>query len=268
MGYEDSGAGVPLLLLHAFPLHRRMWAPQLAGLGGRARCIAPDLRGFGESPPEPPYTMDRFADDAVALLDALGVAEPVVVCGLSLGGYIAFAMWRRHPERIRGLILADTRATADTPEGAAKRHETIALVRHAGSAAVADRQASALLSPHTLQRTPEMLERVKAMISSQPPDGIAGATEAMLGRPDSTPTLATITVPTLIIVGEDDGITPPDVAETMRGAIRGSRLERIKHAGHLSNLERPAAFNGVVAEFLEAIGEAGVGRREAGGTRS
>jgi pimeloyl-ACP methyl ester carboxylesterase len=254
VGYEESGSGVPLLLLHAFPLSRRLWAPQLASLGGRAHCIAPDFRGFGDSPPQPPYTMDQYADDVVALLDALGVAEPVVVAGLSMGGYVAFALWRRHPDRIRALILADTRPTADTPEQATGRRETIENVRRGGSEAIAGELVPKMLSEHTLRRSPETGKQVAVMVAAQPAEGIIGATEAMLARPDSTPTLETITVPTLVIVGEDDRITPPDVAESMHRAIRGSRLERLRHAGHLSSLERPAAFNGVVAELLEGLG--------------
>lgn len=253
VGYDDTGTGIPLLLLHAFPLSRRMWAPQLAALAGRARCIAPDVRGFGESDGAPPFTMDRFADDAVALLDALGTREPVVVCGLSMGGYIAFALWRRHPERIRAMILADTRATADTAEGRVKRAGTIETARTRGSAAIAEQQALALLSARTVARCPGKLGDVRAMIAAQTPTAIVGATEAMLARPDSTPTLATITVPTLIIVGEDDAITPPADAEAMQRAISGSRLERIAGAGHLSSLERPSAFNEVVAEFLASL---------------
>jgi 3-oxoadipate enol-lactonase len=254
VGYEESGSGAPLVLLHGFPLTRRIWAPQLAGLAGRAHCIAIDFRGFGESPPEPPFTMEQYAGDVIALLDAIGVAEPVVVCGLSMGGYVAFEIWRRHPERIRGLILADTRATADTPETAAARQETIRMARHSGSAAIAEAQTPKWLSEHTLQRSPETARSIQAMVAAQPVEAIIGATEAMLARPDSTPTLATITVPTLVIVGEHDALTPPDVAESMHRAIPDSRLERLPRAGHLSSVERPAAFTGLLAEFLDSIG--------------
>ena len=254
VGYEESGSGVPLVFLHGFPLTRRMWAPQLAGLSGRAHCIAIDLRGFGESPPEPPFTMEQFAADVIALLDAIGVAEPAVICGLSMGGYVAFEIWRRHPERVRGLILADTRATADTPETVVARHEAIRMAQHSGSAAIAEAQTPKLLSEHTRKRSPETAQSIKAMIAAQTVDAIVGATGAMIARPDSTATLGTISVPTLIIVGEDDAITPPEVAESMHRAIPSSRLERLRHAGHLSSVERPAAFSGVVAEFLDSIG--------------
>jgi 3-oxoadipate enol-lactonase len=254
IGYDDVGDGPPLLLLHAFPLSRRMWAPQIAALSGRMRCIAPDTRGFGESAAEPPFTMDRYADDAIELLDALGVSERVAVCGLSMGGYVSFALWHRHADRVRALVLADTRATADTPEGKRKRAAMIELARSRGAAAVAEQQAPALLSKRTAERCPELLDTVRTMITAQSPEAIVGASEAMMHRPDSTPTLGTITVPTLIIVGSDDTVTPPSDAETMHRAIPGSRLERIPNAGHLSNLERPAAFNAVLAEFLDSLG--------------
>lgn len=253
VGHDDTGTGIPLLLLHAFPLSRRMWKPQLTALAGRARCIALDHRGFGESDGQPPHSIDRYADDAIALLDALGVKQPVVVCGLSLGGYIAFALWRRHPERLRALILADTRAAADTAEGRARRQALIDTVRTRGSGAIAEQQARALLSPRTIERCPEKLGDVQALIAAQSADAIVGASEAMLARPDSTPTLSTISVPTLIIVGEDDAVTPPADADIMHRAIRGSRLERIAGAGHLSSLERPSAFNEVVAGFLASL---------------
>ncbi len=253
VGYDEAGSGTPLLLLHGFPLYRRMWAPQVAALAGRAHCIAPDVRGFGESDIAPPFTIDQFADDAVALLDSLGVAEPAVVCGLSMGGYIAFALWRRHPSRVRALILADTRPTADTAETKEKRRELIETVRARGSAAIAESQARAMLSPRTLERCPEKLGEVQAMITAQPPEAIAAASEAMMSRSDSTATMATITVPTLIVVGEHDAITPPAISGEMQRAIPNSRLEQLSGAGHLSSLERPAGFNGAVAEFLATL---------------
>lgn len=254
VGYDELGSGGPLLFLHAFPLHRRMWAAQLAALAGHAHCIAPDLRGFGESTSAPPYTMDQYADDAIALLDTLGAVEPAVVCGLSLGGYVAFALWRRHAARIRGLILADTRPSDDTSDTRRNRAALIETAQTRGSAAIAELQAQSLLSAHTVERSPELLDSVRAMIAAQSPEAIVGGTQAMLDRPDSTATLGTITVPTLVIVGADDEITPPAVAQAMHEAIPGSRMERLPRAGHLSNLERPAAFNGVVAEFLDTLG--------------
>jgi 3-oxoadipate enol-lactonase len=253
IAYDDVGEGIPLVLLHAFPLNRKMWAPQLGALAGMGRCIAPDARGFGESDAAPPYDMDRYADDVAALLDALAVREPVVLAGLSMGGYVAFAFWRRHRERVRALVLADTRAGADTEEGRSRRRQTIALARERGSAALADAQLPGMVGKSTRERHPDVVEQVRAMIAAAPVEGIVGASEAMMARPDSTPTLATITVPTLVVVGEEDALTPPKEARAMHHTIAGSRLEIIPGAGHVSSAERPAAFNQVVGEFLHGF---------------
>lgn len=253
LAYDDVGEGDPLLFVHAFPLNRRMWASQSGALHGEWRCIAADLRGFGESELAPPSTMDRYADDLAALLDAVGVTEPVVLSGLSLGGYVAFAFLRRHRERVRALVLADTRPQADTPEGIAKRQATIALARERGSAAVADSLTGGLLGPGTHERRPDLVEQVRSTIAATSPEAIVAASEAMMARPDSTDLLGTITVPTLVIVGADDVVTPPAVAEAMHSAIPASRLEVIPNAGHLSNLERPSAFNCVLGDWLRGL---------------
>lgn len=222
-------------------------------LSAFGRCIAPDLRGFGESDIAPPYAMDQYADDLAALLNALGVREPVVLAGLSMGGYVAFAFWRRHRARVRALVLADTRAGADGDTARVKRRQLIATARTEGSAAVADIQITGLLGKRTRSKRPALVSEVRAMLASAPPEGIVGASEAMLTRPDSTPDLAGVGVPTLIVVGEDDVTTPHAEAAAMHAAVRGSRLEVIPGAGHLSNLERPSAFNQVVSEFLAEV---------------
>jgi 3-oxoadipate enol-lactonase len=249
LAYDDCGTGLPVVLLHGYPHDRTLWSPQLGAFVDTCRCIAPDLRGFGESPAEPPYTMDRYADDVVALLDKLGI-ERAVIGGLSMGGYIAFAIWRRHRQRVRALVLADTRAGADTDETRAGRRAQIELVRSRGTSVLAAQLATRQLGAHTRERHPDIVEVVRDMIARAPLDGIVGALEAMMARPDSTSTLATINVPTLVLVGEDDELTP--VAESVRihEGIAGSRLERIVNAGHLSNIERPAAFNHVLSEFV------------------
>jgi 3-oxoadipate enol-lactonase len=253
IGYDDVGSGgVPLLFVHAFPLSRRMWAPQLGALLDRSRCIAADLRGFGDTTVEPPYTMDQYADDLACLLDSLGI-EKAVVAGLSMGGYVAFAFWRRHRERVRGLILADTRATADNEVTLRKRADLIDLAVNHGADAVADAQIASLLGKSTRQKHPAVVDTVHAMLASAPLEGTVGALEAMMNRPDSTSTLATIDVPTLIVVGDEDAITPAKEARLMYDAIPASRLEVISGAGHLSNFERPAAFNHVVTEFLGVL---------------
>ena len=252
IAYDDVGTGLPVLFIHGFPHDRTLWAPQLGGLLDRARCIAPDLRGFGDSEARGPYTMDAYAGDVIAVLDALQI-ERAVIAGLSMGGYVAFAVWRRHRERVRALILADTRAGADSDEARAKRRDMIALVRARGSGAVADAQIAGMVGRTTREKHPDIADAVHRMLTMAPVEGVVGALEAMMSRPDSTPTLATIDVPTLIVVGEEDVLTPPKEARAMHERIAGSRLEILTGAGHVSNVERPAAFNHVVSEFLGVL---------------
>jgi 3-oxoadipate enol-lactonase len=252
LSYDEVGTDLPIVFLHAFPLDRSMWAPQVGALVRQGRCVAPDLRGFGASTPAPPYSMDQYADDVAALLDLLG-AHPAVVVGLSMGGYVAFAFWRRHRARVRALVLADTRSGADTDEGREKRRRLIEVARTRGSGTVAEMQIATMIGETTRQRRPEVVETVRAMMAAAPVEGIVGALEAMMARPDSTPTLATIDVPTLIVVGEEDALTPPKEAQAMHEEIRGSRLEIVAQAGHICNLERPAAFTHVLSEFVEGV---------------
>ena len=252
IGYDDVGTGMPVAFIHGFPHNRTLWAPQVSALVDRARCIALDLRGFGESSRNGPFTIDQYADDVAMLLRMLGI-ERTVLAGLSMGGYIAFAFWRRHREMVRALVLADTRAGADTEEARTKRRALIDLARSRGSEAVADGQIVGMIGKSTREKRPALIDGVHRMLSSASVDGISGALEAMIGRIDSTPTLATIDVPTLVVVGAEDVLTPVSEAEILHDAIRGSRLEVIEQAGHVSNLERPAAFNHVLSEFLAAL---------------
>jgi 3-oxoadipate enol-lactonase len=252
IGYDDVGSGMPLLFVHAFPLNRTMWAPQVSALVERCRCVAADYRGFGESTRQGPFTVEQYADDLAGLLDHLHI-DKVVFVGCSLGGYVALAFWNRHRDRVRALVLADTRSTADTPEAIAKRRQTIDRVTTEGSTAIANAQIASLVGATTREKQPDTYDAVHRMMAQAPVDGIVGALEAMMKRPDSTPLLSGIDVPTLIIVGDEDTLTPPDAAQAMHERIPGSRLEIIAQAGHLSNLERPAAFNHVLAEFLVAL---------------
>ena len=252
IGYDDVGTGVPVAFLHGFPHNRTLWAPQVSALVDRARCLAPDLRGFGESSKHGPFTVDQYADDVAMLLRGLGIERAVVV-GLSMGGYVAFSLWRRHRSLVRGLVLADTRAGADTDETRSKRRALIDVARTRGAGAVADGQITGMLGKTTREKRPALIDEVHRMLESAPVEGIVGALEAMMARVDSTDTLATIDVPTLVVVGDEDVLTPPGEAEILHAAIRGSRLEVIAHAGHVSNMERPAAFNHVITEFLAAL---------------
>lgn len=249
---EDRGQGLPLVLLHAFPLDSRMWQPQCGALVPQCRCIMPNIRGFGGSDPEGPHTVDQYADDVIAVLDALRI-ERAVIGGLSLGGYVALATWRRHRERVRALILADTRAEADTDEVRARRAELAELAREKGVDAVAARQLTGLVGKSTREHNPDLYDAVHGMMLGATVAGITGALSAMADRPDSSGLLADIDVPTLVICGAEDAITPIKGMRAMADAIGPSRFEAIAGAGHLSSVERPAAFNHVVSEFLASL---------------
>jgi 3-oxoadipate enol-lactonase len=250
--YRDSGGDGPaVLLLHAFPLHSGMWDAQFDALGEDYRLIAPDLKGFGGSDaPEDrgTYSMDSYADESAALLDELGVTD-VVLVGLSMGGYIAFSILRRHPERVRALVLADTRAEADPPEGVAKRSAQQKMVEEEGTGGLIRALPGALLGTTSQEKRPEVVARATTLMDN-PPAGFIGALEAMKNRVDSTGDLASISIPTLVIVGDEDGVTPPEASRKMHEHVGGSSLVVIPEAGHLSNLEAPAEFNEALAPFL------------------
>jgi 3-oxoadipate enol-lactonase len=252
LAYDEAGSGIPLLFVHGWPHNRTLWAGQLGGLPTHARCIAPDLRGFGESTVQEPFTIDQYADDLVAFLESLGLAR-VIVCGLSMGGYIAFSMLRRHRELVRGLILADTRASADTDEACENRMRLIALIEEQGVEALAARQLEPSVGRSTFERRPQLVETVRRMMASTPHEGAIGALRAMAARPDSTPLLATIDVPTLVVGGAEDSFSPPEEMRALARAIPRSRVEVIESGGHLCPLERPATFNHVVSEFLGTL---------------
>jgi len=255
--YVQAGEGIPLLLIHGYPLDHVMWQPQLDELSGVAQVIAPDLRGFGQSDaPEGVYTMDAHADDLCALLDALHIRR-AVVCGLSMGGYIALAFWRKYASRVLALILVDTRAGADTPEARLARLETVEQVKQRGSAPAIEAMLPRLLAGSTRQSRSDLVEFVGAMMQRQRPIGLMGALLGMAERPDSTAMLPTITVQTLVVFGAEDVITPAETdGPGLVGSIPHARLVVIPKAGHLSNLEQPEAFNRSVRKFLaELVGE-------------
>lgn len=255
MGYDDNGDGLPVMFLHGFPHDRTLWSAQRLSLSPYARCIAPDLRGFGHSSTHGPYSMDQYADDVVSLLDWLGI-ESAVMCGLSMGGYVAMALWRRHPDRIRALIFSDTRGGADTEEGQQRRDELAAQVKRDGARSIADSQLAGMVGATTRERRPEVVAALRAMMGRQSVAGITGALQAMRDRPDSRETLRTISVPTLVIVGEDDVLTPIREARAIAEAlptVARVRLEIIAGAGHVPCVERPAATTHALSDFLSTL---------------
>ena len=227
-----------------------MWEPQLALADHGWHVVAPQLRGFdGGVSDRPATSMDDYAGDVIDLLDALHV-EDAVVGGLSMGGYVAFAVFRHAPRYVRGLVLADTRSEADTPQGVAGRKQMLQLVAEKGTPAIADTMIPKLLGETTRRSRPDLVERVRSLILASSSDAIAGAISALMGRPDSSPLLPTIHCPTLVIVGDEDTLTPPQLSEQMHESIAGSQLAVVPTAGHLSSLEQPDAFNEVLTRFL------------------
>lgn len=248
----DAGTGEPaLLLLHAFPLHAGMWAPQIEHLSAERRVIAPDFLGFGGSDAPDSmyrYTMLGYADLLAGLLDHLGL-ERVALGGLSMGGYVALAFLRQYPERVSALVLADTRAAADTTEAFERRTDQQDQVARIGTTALIEVLLAGLLSDHTRATRLDLVEQVRRLMAN-PAAGYIGALEAMKHRPDAAGELAGVTVPTLVVVGEDDTLSPPDVARSMHEGIPGSELAVLPRAGHLSNLEAAEEFNAALTDFL------------------
>jgi 3-oxoadipate enol-lactonase len=254
LAYGDHGREheTVLLLVHGFPLDRRLWAAQATAFANMTRVIVPDLRGHGRSQALPgPLTMEQHADDLAALLDCLEIRQ-AVVAGLSMGGYVTFAFWRRHPDRVRGLILADTRAEPDSEDARAGRDAAMLKVQQAGAAAYAEEMLPRLLAPASLANA-RIAGVARKMMAEQPVAGIVGALAGLRDRVDSRPTLSTISVPTLVVAGAADAITPPADAQVMAAAIPRALLAVIPEAGHLTPLENPRAFNAAVRVFLRGL---------------
>ncbi len=249
-----DGDGDAVLFLHAFPLNSHMWSGQVTALADRFRLVRPDARGFGASPPteEDVLAMEQIADDAVAALDQIGIARAVVV-GCSMGGYAALALVRRHPERVRALVLQDTRAGPDDDEARRGRLALAKRVQEEGTQPAVEAFLPKLLGKTSHARRPELVERVRHGIESASPRGISAALHGMAMRVDSRPMLGGIGVPTLLIVGAEDTVTPPSESEAMQSAIPGSQLAVIPSAGHLSNLENPEAYEAALLAFLDAL---------------
>jgi pimeloyl-ACP methyl ester carboxylesterase len=251
--HRDAGSGLPLVLLHAFPLSSAMWLAQREGLADDFRIITPDQRGFGGSPlgvDQP--SLDVVADDLAALLDAKEL-DRVVLGGLSMGGYVAMAFCRRHRDRVRALVLADTRAEADTADGAANRERiATALLADPDCPVLLDEVLPQLLGSTTARSRPLVYGRVKAFVQAAPAAAAAWAERAMAARPDSTATLRELDVPVLVLVGEEDALAPPEAAERMAAAA-SAQLVRLTGAGHLSAVETPEEFNTAVRTFVAAV---------------
>lgn len=254
LAVEIRGDGPAILFVHGYPFDRTIWRDQIDALDGHRR-IAPDLRGMGESDaPDLGYGMAIYADDLAALLDTLGVDE-VVLCGLSMGGYVIFEFLRRWRSRVRGLILIDTRAEADGAEARRARDAAAATARESGAEAVAEAMLPKVLSAATLEHDPDAAERIRRIMAATPVAGMVGALAAMRDRHDSTGLLPTLAgLPTLVMVGEDDTVTPPDSARRMAAAIPGARLVVVPGAAHVPPVEQPAETTTAIREFLRIVG--------------
>jgi pimeloyl-ACP methyl ester carboxylesterase len=250
----SSGAGTPLVLLHAFPLDGRMWAPQVEALAGSYQVIVPDFRGFGAARDQavPEAGMDLLADDVARLLDDRGL-DRVVLGGLSLGGYVALAFMRRHAGRVSGLVLLDTKATSDGDQARADRLAMAERVLAEGNGFVPEAMLPKLLGETSREHRPELVEKVTAMIREQAPGAIAGAQRGMAARPASTDVLGTIQVPTLVVTGEEDAVAGPEVGRDLAAGIPGARFLLVEEAGHLASLEQPEIVNEALLDFLAPL---------------
>ncbi len=254
VGYDERGQGTPLVLIHGFPLNRMIWEAQWEGLANHARVIALDLRGFGESEMiDAPTEVSTYADDVREFLDALGIREPAVIAGHSMGGYVAMAYLRQYPNHVAGLILTTTKATADTMEGKAGRDKNIGVAKEKGADAIAEGMLPKVFAPKTYEANPELVAQVKRIMQSATVPGIMGALAAMRDRPDSTPTLLEFSQPTLVVAGANDALMTAADQENMKQAARNSTLVTIPDAGHLAPMEQPEAYNHAVAEFLATL---------------
>lgn len=260
MAYRRQGQGIPLVLVHGFPLNSRMWLPQLQELSQYFTVIAPDLRGHGcssqpdWSPDHPqPYSMDLLADDLARLLDVLEISEPVILGGLSMGGYIALAFQRRYPQRLAGLLLAATRPGPDSPAAKEAREKSATQAMGSGVSAIAEAMLPRLLAPAAYTANPDLIETCRSIMLEISLGAVVGDLLGMHQRPDSNPQLAAIRVPVLVVHGDADQIIPVAEAQAMAAAIPGAKLVILPGAGHMVNLEASRAFNQAVKEHFKQI---------------
>ena len=259
IAYLDSAPGQAdlrtYILLHAFPIGANLWEPQIHAIPNGWRLISPDLRGFGgstELDSEGGVSMSDYADDVATLLDELKI-ERAVIGGASMGGYATLAFLQLAGDRVDGLVLANTRAGADSPEGRANRRNLLALIDREGPSGVAREMMPKLLGRTTRETNPEVEANVRRLIKQQSPIGIRRAIQRMMDRPDSTPLIARTTLPTLVITGDEDELIPVDESRSMAAAVPGATLVVIPKAGHLANLEQPDAFNNALTTFLAKL---------------
>lgn len=253
INYTEAGSrnAMPVLFVHGFPFSHEMWKPQMEVVGNTYRAIAYDVRGHGLSyVGDGQYTIEGHVDDLIGLLDYLGISKTVIV-GLSMGGYITLRALERNPGRFRAAVLCDTRSEGDTNEAKLKRAAGVAGVKKDGSRKFAEGFVQAVFAPETLTARPEAVETIRTIISHTPPLSIAGTLLALAGRTDTTASLASISIPTMVLVGEHDAITPPSAARTLHQNIRGSEMHVVPHAAHMSNLENPEFFNEKLLSFLK-----------------
>lgn len=247
--------GAPaLVFLHGFPFDQTMWNAEVSLLSDRCRVITFDQRGHGKTGAVAgPYMIEFLVDDVMALLDHLQIPK-AILCGLSMGGYVALRAVERQPDRVQALILCDTRSEADSNEAKLKRAANIRTVKEKGVPAFAESFLKAIFAPSTLRDKPDVVAGIRQVIEQTAPEAITGTLLSLAARTDTTASLSAIKIPTLILVGEDDAVTPPQAAESLHQKIAGSCLVRIPSAGHLSNLENPTAFQRALVEFLESLG--------------
>jgi pimeloyl-ACP methyl ester carboxylesterase len=253
IAYDDVGSGPAVVLLHGYPFNRSMWRAQVEELRKNHRVIVPDLRGHGESAVTPgPTTMESMALDVASLLESLNISR-ATIGGLSMGGYVALAFYRLFPLRVRALVLADTRAQADTDEGKQNREQQAEKALREGLGVIADALLPKLLAPKTVTERPDIVRRLREMMVGTQPEGAAAALRGMAVRRDQTSFLSRIISPTLILVGSNDAITPKADSELLHKEIGGSRLQILDGAGHVSNLERAEEFNRAFIKFLNDV---------------
>lgn len=249
--YESSGQGLPVVLIHAFPLFSGMWKSQMKSLSKKNRLIAVDLPGFGRSPCQTDLSVPGMARDIAELLESLNIKEPAVIAGLSMGGYAAFEFYRQFPDRVKALGLFSTKPGADSPEARAKRLESAEVIQKEGLEAFAKTSLASLAGKSTQAGQPAVIREIAHMISSNSREGVSAALRAMADRRDSTSLLAHIQCPVLIIAGEEDTLIPSSESETMHAKIAGSGFHLLLKAGHLVNLESPQAFDKIFRKFLQ-----------------